>query len=199
MGVQTWLIHWVQHEHASFSENSPFIWIWQGSARMFTVTRLIIDCRNLQHCPFENQHQRMLATPMAQTRRSLRGALYHFFFFSHKFLTCTETWNMKTLTAEPTGILSKNGEMPWIGILTRLRRWRHCFVAVSLTSYRFCTGHSCISETSSTPQAIHEWTAKEKRKFLIQYYRHGGTAVRNHWFFLHEEDQSQQPYSAFAG
>lgn len=39
----------------------------------------VIGCGNLQHRPFENQHQRML-TPKAQTRRSFRVAVYHFIF-----------------------------------------------------------------------------------------------------------------------
>lgn len=59
------------------------------------------------------------------------------------------------------------------------------FLSLSLSNlvsllYRTSTR---LWETSSTPQAIHEWTAKEKRKILIQYYQHGGTAVENYSFF----------------
>lgn len=130
----------VLHEDASYSENSLFIWTWQGSARMFMMTWLIIGCRNLQHRPFENQYQRMLI-PKAQTRRSLR-ALSLYFFIN----TLDVHGNMKTLTAILTGILPTYGEIQWICILMWLYRWQNCFFSVSLTSYLFCTGHPHVSE-----------------------------------------------------
>lgn len=122
MGVQNWVMKWVQHEDASYSENSLFIWSRQGLARMFMMTWLIIGCGNMQHRPFENQHQRILAPK--GTKQNEHG-------------------NMETLTAEPTDILSTNGEMPQICILI-WRRWQNCFF--SLTSHLLCVGHPCISE-----------------------------------------------------
>lgn len=128
----------LQHEDASDWENSLFICTWQGLARMFMMTWLLV-CGNLQHRPFENQHQRKL-TPKAQTHRSLCVALYHFIFF------IKHTW----CAWEHENPDSSSNRYPinkrWNAILMWLCRWQNCFFSVPLTSYLFCAGHPRISE-----------------------------------------------------